>query len=70
MCGYCRNSRQDLAERLPIDTMDGVTIELSCEEGTWEILATGYCDGGYICGDKKVEVNYCPMCGRSLAGVS
>lgn len=67
MCEYCDDARQTLAD----DTFggeDGVEIELSFEGGEPEILATGYYDGGYICGCTLLKVNYCPMCGRDLRG--
>ena len=68
MCEYCEDLRSDLSENNSSDFDDGVTIELTCEDGQWEIVATGHFDSGYICGSKSVKVNYCPMCGRKLVG--
>lgn len=68
MCKFCGGVRQDLAENDAGDYQDGVVLEISCEDGPFEILATGYFDGGYICGTKSVEIIFCPMCGRSLGG--
>lgn len=65
-CGYCRGERNDLADNRGGDYLDGVTVVLTREYGPWEIVATGYYDGGYKCGSQSVRVVYCPMCGRRL----
>lgn len=66
MCDYCDDLRHDLGESLSSDYDDGVVIEMTQEKGRWEIVAAGYYDGGYLCGSKAVEIDYCPMCGRRL----
>lgn len=65
-CWCCSGLRSELADTCSSMYDDGVTIEMSREGGPWEIAATGYDDGGYICGFASVEIAYCPMCGRRL----
>lgn len=64
-CKYCSDVRSELSDGFDAHG-DGVSIEMSHEDGPWRIMATGYYDGGYICGVEYVQISYCPMCGRKL----
>lgn len=63
MCGYCEGGK-------PINECysEGVEVRLiHNRDGSWVLDATGYYDGGYICGSVTMQIVACPMCGRALA---
>lgn len=62
MCEYCEAGR-------PIheENDEGVDVRLiHNHDGSWVLDATGYYDGGYVCGGVTVRIVACPMCGRRL----
>jgi hypothetical protein len=72
---YCdgKSKRVSLLHE-PIDDFgDGVDIELEwshtdddTDKVKYEIVASGYYDGGYCCGVSRVKIAYCPFCGEEL----
>lgn len=63
MCEYCEGGK-------PIHECDGEGVDLMLirkNNGSWVLDATGYYDGGYICGGVTAPVVACPICGRKLA---
>lgn len=66
-CVHCSGRRRELSAPFDGEYDDGsVSVELTRERGRWLLVATGYYNGGYICGVELVEIAYCPMCGRRL----
>lgn len=62
MCEFCEGGK-------PIHECDneGVDVRLiHNRDGSWVLDATGYYDGGYVCGGVTVRIVACPMCGRRL----
>lgn len=66
-CEYCGGGVTYLSDPVWRDN-DGVELIMLRNDGQWRIEATGYYDGGYCCGSARVEIAYCPMCGRELDG--
>ena len=66
-CQCCDGADRELNGRGYDERYDeGVRIELEWEDGKPSIAATGYYDGGYICGVARVGIRFCPFCGRRL----
>ena len=64
-CQYCDGENHDF-DVDGFDYEDGVVVGIEWKDGMPSICATGYYDGGYICGVENVDIRYCPFCGRRL----
>ena len=64
-CPFCDGWNHDI-DAYECDYDDGVVIGIEWKDGMPRICATGYYDGGYICGVARVGIRYCPFCGRRL----
>ena len=68
MCKYCEYSKE-----LEVYSDLNLHAEIEIRRGNPYIEIWGYLDGGcFGCVDinSEIEINYCPVCGRQLAGVA
>lgn len=66
-CPFCEGGIKELDRGGYDERFDeGVCMDLAWECGKPRIIATGYYDGGFICGVARVEIRFCPFCGRRL----
>lgn len=66
VCEYCQDGEHVLVDGSR-DHQDGPEVLLVVDDDP-HLSATAYCDGGYISGWGSRAINYCPVCGRRLAG--
>lgn len=75
MCDYCRVKDEDapmLSHReLKGDVYEG--LEMTVDDNSLCVCVVAPIKIGYVVAhtvyEKKVGINYCPMCGRKLAGI-